>query len=173
MRVLAARGGRLESDVPFGIVRQLFELPLRRSDAGERESLLAGAGALARPILELEAGAEAADPTLDRSFSVLHGLYWLTSNLAERAPLVLAVDDAHWTDLPSLRFIDYFARRVEEVPVLLLVAVRPGEPAGQPELLRSLALDPSATVMRPAPLTARAAAGVVRTLLGEDAADEF
>ncbi|HEY7074551.1 MAG TPA: AAA family ATPase, partial [Solirubrobacteraceae bacterium] len=57
MRVLAARGGRLESDVPFGIVRQLFELPLRRSDAGERESLLAGAGALARPILELEAGA--------------------------------------------------------------------------------------------------------------------
>jgi DNA-binding NarL/FixJ family response regulator len=173
MRVLAARGGRLESDVPFGIVRQLFELPLRRSDAGERESLLAGAGALARPILELEAGAEAADPTLDRSFSMLHGLYWLTSNLAERAPLVLAVDDAHWADLPSLRFIDYFARRVEEVPVLLLVAVRTAEPSSRPELLRSLAADPSATVMRPAPLTAGAAAGVVRALLGEHAADEF
>src|SRR5262249_20844485 len=85
----------------------------------------------------------------------------------------LAVDDAHWADLPSLRFIDYFARRVEEVPVLLLVAVRSAEPTSQPELLRSLAADPSATVMRPAPLTADATAGVVRALLGEDAADEF
>jgi DNA-binding CsgD family transcriptional regulator len=167
MRVLAARGGLLERELPFGIVRQWFELPLRRSDAGERESLLAGAAALARPILELEAGA---DPTLDRSYSVLHGLYWLTSNLAERAPLVLAVDDAHWADLPSLRFIDYFARRVEELPVLLLVAVRPTETS---ELLRGLSADASATVLRPAPLTAGAAAGVVRALLGEDAADEF
>jgi DNA-binding CsgD family transcriptional regulator/Flp pilus assembly protein TadD len=173
MRVLAARGGRLESEVPFGIVRQLFELALRRSDADERESLLAGAGALARPILELEAGAEAADPALDRSFSVLHGLYWLTSNLAEHASLVLAVDDAHWADPPSLRFIDYLARRVEELPVLLLVARRPAEPSSQPNLLRSLAADPAATVMRPAPLTAGATAAIVRVLLGEDADDEF
>ena len=30
--------------------------------------------------------------------AVLHGLYWLVANLAERSPLLLTIDDVHWAD---------------------------------------------------------------------------
>ena len=43
------------------------------------------------------------------SFSVLHGLYWLTNNLAGEEPTLLFVDDLHWCDRPSLRFLAYLA----------------------------------------------------------------
>jgi len=41
----------------------------------------------------------------------VHGLYWLTAGIAQRAPLLLAVDDLHWADQPSLRFASHLARR--------------------------------------------------------------
>src|SRR5215211_7741721 len=48
--VLAAHGSDLERDLPFGLVRQLFE-PLL-ADQGERGRLLAGAAAPARAVFE-------------------------------------------------------------------------------------------------------------------------
>ena len=42
-------------------------------------------------------------------------------NLAADRPLVLAVDDLHWCDRPSLRFLAYLTRRLEGLPVLLAV----------------------------------------------------
>jgi predicted ATPase len=100
-RVLSARGGELERELPFGIVRQLLEPVVVACDPEEREALLAGAAALAKPVLfpaDPEAGTEP-------SFSALHGLYWLTVNLADAQPLLVAVDDAHWADVASLRWL--------------------------------------------------------------------
>jgi len=42
----------------------------------------------------------------------MHGLYWLIANLAARRPLVIAVDDAHWADAPSLRWLAHLAARI-------------------------------------------------------------
>ena len=50
VRVLAAHGSDLEREFPFGVVRQLFE-PLLAEPA-ERERLLDGAAAAARPVFE-------------------------------------------------------------------------------------------------------------------------
>ena len=61
------------------------------------------------------------------SFATLHGLYWLLVNLAERGPLVVSVDDLHWVDEPSLRFLTFVHARLEGLPVLLVVATRPLE----------------------------------------------
>ena len=47
------------------------------------------------------------------AFAVLHGLYRLTANLARRRPLALLVDDAHWADAASLRFLAYLGNRLE------------------------------------------------------------
>ena len=109
LRVLSARGGELERELPFGIVRQLLE-PVVATDPAEREVLLAGAAALAEPVLsetDPETGSEA-------SFSALHGLYWLTVNLAGSQPVLVTVDDAHWADVASLRWLIYLARRLED-----------------------------------------------------------
>ncbi|MDQ3764896.1 MAG: hypothetical protein M3460_26295 [Actinomycetota bacterium] len=52
----------------------------------------------------------------DVSFAALHGLYWLTANLCTRSPLMLIVDDLHWSDAPSLRFLAYLLSRLEDCP---------------------------------------------------------
>src|SRR5262249_12838667 len=56
-------------------------------------------------------------PAPDRSFAVLHGLYWLACNLASSKPVLLVVDDAHWADEPSLRWLAYLATRLEGLSI--------------------------------------------------------
>src|SRR5690348_1951541 len=54
MRVLWARGGELEREFPYGLVRQLFERWLLSADDNERASALEGAAGLAAPVLGFE-----------------------------------------------------------------------------------------------------------------------
>src|SRR4051812_9500171 len=109
--VLSARASELDRDFPFGVVRQMFEPAVAGAagaPAGDRERLLEGAAARARPLLEASPAARAGDPSAgESSFDLLHGLYWLTANLADDAPLLLAVDDAHWADAGSLGFLQF------------------------------------------------------------------
>ncbi|MBV9534379.1 MAG: AAA family ATPase, partial [Solirubrobacterales bacterium] len=97
MAVARARGTELESGFAFGVVRQLFEPPLRGRSRAERARLLRGQARLATDVLV--AGDREAPG--GRIPEVMHGLYWLTLNLAERSPLLIAIDDAHWADPPS------------------------------------------------------------------------
>src|SRR4051794_28997525 len=142
--VLSATGAPLERDFAFGIVRQLFDQVVHGEDGAR---WFKGAARLAEPVFDLTS-AEADDP----AHSTLYGLYWLAANLAGEQPLVLVVDDAHWADAPSLRFLDGLARRVEDLPLLLVIATRPGERA----LLDGLAAAPAATLIHPQPLSPRA-----------------
>ena len=110
-----ARGGELERDLPWGVVRDLFERLLGGFTPGERETLFTGAAGLAWDALY---GETPSRPRRRRGpRAALHGLYWLTSAVAERGPMVIAVDDAQWADSSSLRFVGYLAARVEELPV--------------------------------------------------------
>ena len=49
----------------------------------------------------------------DAAFAKLHGLYWLSANLADHAPLLVVIDDLHWADSGSLRWLAYLAHRIE------------------------------------------------------------
>jgi DNA-binding CsgD family transcriptional regulator len=161
VRVLSARGGELERELPFGIVRQLLEPPVAAGDPGERAALLAGAAALAKPVLF------AADPGADAepSFSVLHGLHWLTVNLADAQPLLVLVDDAHWADIASLRWLIYLARRLAGVPLALVLAARPTGPGPVRELLDQLLDIPEVAVLQPSGLSEQAIAMLAERLL--------
>ena len=171
--VLRARGSELESGFAFGVVRQLFERRLAGADPGEREALLAGPAAAARPLLT---GQVAAPLAGDSSFAVLHGLYWLVVNLAARGPLLIAVDDAHWADEPSLRWLAYLARRLDGLAAGVLVAVRPGDPAVLGAPLLAVCAE-AAAVLRPALLSEQAVSAVVRAAaqpgVGGEAGDEL
>src|SRR5437763_2063400 len=48
--VLSARGGELEGEFAFGIVRQLFEAPLAAATPELRAELLSGAAGLSGPV---------------------------------------------------------------------------------------------------------------------------
>ncbi len=145
--VLRARGAELEREWPFGVVRQLLEPALRGRSAAERAQLLEGAAGLATHWLLPELAGSTTD--VDASFGTLHGLYWLCANLATERPLLLAVDDAHWTDDASLRFLGVLARRLDTLPALVVLTQRPGPP----DALAELAADPQSEVLGIRPLS--------------------
>jgi ATP/maltotriose-dependent transcriptional regulator MalT len=170
MQVLSARGGELEREFPFGVVRQLFEPLLYAADA--RERLLEGAATTAQAVFE-HARDDDQEEDGGASFATLHGLYWLTSNVAADGPLLLSVDDLHWCDRPSLRFLAFLARRLEGLPVLVAGSLRPSEPGADAALLHELASDPLTVAVRPRPLSAEAVADVIRDRLGAEPEPAF
>lgn len=170
--VLTGRGSELERHVPFGVALELFARPLLLVHPSERQALFRGAAELAAPLFSATPPAEGTGAG-DESFPVIHGLYWLLVNLAERAPLVVAVDDAHWVDRPSLRFLLYLAERVEGLPAALVVALRGEEaPAGGKPMARLRALR-HARVLNPEALSKDATAVLTRTLYFPSADGEF
>ncbi len=176
LSTLAARGGHVEREFAHGVVRQLLEMPVATRPAAEREALLQGAAALAAPVIGVPAppGAGAIEPgDVDPGFATLHGLYWLVANLAADGPLVLVVDDAHWADEPSQRFLNYLANRLEGLPVLLVVGTRPAESVALVSLRAAVGADPDAVHLEPGALSEGAIAELTRVALDADPAAEF
>ena len=167
--VVRARGSELESGFAFGVVRQLFERRVAGAERGERDALLTGPAGAVRPLLSGESPAE---PASDSWFAVLHGLYWLVVNLAAGRPLLITVDDAHWADEPSLRWLAYLAPRLEGLAAGMLVALRQKDPAGMSAPLLAVRAA-AAMVLRPALLSEEAVSAVVRAAAGGEASDEL
>ena len=142
MCVLSARASELDRDFPLGVVRQLFELLL--ADPDRAAGLLSGAARMAAPLLTAAAPEQKADARADRSLAHFHSLYWLTANLAEQGPVMLSIDDAHWADATSLRFLQFLVPRLEELPVLVALGSRTAEPGIEREPIDALAIDPLA-----------------------------
>jgi DNA-binding CsgD family transcriptional regulator/RecA/RadA recombinase len=165
--VARARGSEFEAGFAFGVVRQLFEPVLRELSRRDRNRLLRGTAGLAAEVLGSSDGGSVR--TGVRLADALHGLYWLTVNLAERDPLVALIDDVHWADRPSLRFVSYLAGRLEGVGVLLLVAAR----TARDELLAEVARERTTTVLAPRPLSVKATAELLAGEYHEEVAPEF
>ena len=152
MHVLAGRGSELERDYAYGVLRQAFERPLAELDSAEREALTAGQAAHALPMFDPGRAAASSE-------SLLHGLYWLVANLGERRPLVLAVDDAQWSDESSVLALAYLARRINQLPVALVVCTRPPDPESR-SALGTLVVEGSAERLLPQPLGEEAVAAL-------------
>jgi DNA-binding CsgD family transcriptional regulator len=149
MEVLAASGRELGSEVGYGVARQLFEARMVRARGDEREALLTGGAFLAAPLLADGPRHPLPEP---QASSLLHGLRWLTANLAERRPLVILIDDAHWADEPSLRFVLDLAQHVRELPVAVVLATRSAMRSAA-ETLSQIADQPATESVRLGPLT--------------------
>ena len=86
MRVVYGRGGVLERQIEFGVVRQMLEKALVGASDAEREALFAGPAAPAAAVLGFADLPADAGPGRDTSENILHGLYWLMANLSEAGP---------------------------------------------------------------------------------------
>jgi DNA-binding CsgD family transcriptional regulator len=171
MCVLRSRGTELEREFAFGVVRQLVEPPLAEASELERAELLQSTAGVAAALLGLPGapGAGSSLPsTVDPSFAILHGLYWMCANLAASRPVCMVIDDAHWADAPSLRFLAFLLTRLDELPVALIVATRPREAGTDADLLAAVITDHSAEVVRIPPLTRAAVAQLVESTLGAE-----
>jgi len=115
-RVLSSRPTESEAKLSFAAVGDLLEEVvdevLDALPAPQRT-------ALEIALLRTEAGASPPDQrTLSSAF---HGALIA---LAEAGPLVLAIDDVQWLDLPSARVLEFAIRRLHDVPIGILVTAR-------------------------------------------------
>ncbi|HSO97450.1 MAG TPA: hypothetical protein VLP43_00730, partial [Solirubrobacteraceae bacterium] len=152
MRVLGARASELEREFPFGVAIQLLGPLWTSSDADERAALLVGPARAAGVLLEGGLPEEARAPG-DQRYPLIHSLFRLASGLGSAGPLVMLVDDVHASDRQSLRFLAYLADRLADLPIVLVVAARAGEPAADQQALTGLMTAPTAVILRPRPLS--------------------
>lgn len=159
--VVQVRASELHRSVPLSVAREFVGDLDRRFPSAEAP----GAGAaelLARDTLDADPAALTAPG--DRAAALAHGLLWLLRDRAtQHGPLLLAVDDLHWCDEPTLTALLHLARHPGD-GIALLVALRPVEVDGRPELAQLLGA-PGLRVVRPAPLSAQATGTLLRTLL--------
>ena len=139
--VRSARSSALEQGFDFGVVRQLLD-----TEADEVDGALQGG----------------------ERFAALRALSQLTTNLAGTAPFVMCVDDIQWSDEASLQFLAYLVKRLEGLPVLVVLAMRTGE-TRQADELTDLVADDTVRVLHPAPLTEQGTAALVTDRLGRGA----
>src|SRR5580692_5346207 len=114
MRVLAVTGRESESKLAFAGLHQLLR-PVLSSAAGlpgrQARALLGALG--------LDADPAAPDPLLTGV-----GLLTLLSDLSERSPVLLVVDDAHWLDRSSLEALAFAGSRLDAERLVMLLGAR-------------------------------------------------
>jgi DNA-binding CsgD family transcriptional regulator/tetratricopeptide (TPR) repeat protein len=138
----------LTRDYPFGVVLNLFGPLVLRADSTSRARALRGPASLAEPVFGNGAASD--------EIAVLHGLYWLTVNLAEQGPLAILVDDLPWADPPSQRFFAYLAERIDDLPIALVATIRSGDQGVTSPWVTSLWNSATSPVIRPAALSSHA-----------------
>ncbi|MEU7303299.1 AAA family ATPase [Streptomyces sp. NPDC007206] len=169
--VWSARGAETLRSVPFNVVRQLLQPALLSLLPEEAREYLGDWYDIAGPALGIAHPQEAsADPQY-----VCDGLVAAVRRLARREwPLVLLIDDAHWADQETLRWLAAFAERLDDLSVLVVVARRPGETGGDSARhLDAVAAAAGRPVGNLKALTPEAAAGLTRAALGRHADDAF
>ncbi|WP_086829441.1 AAA family ATPase [Allokutzneria sp. NRRL B-24872] len=171
-KVLQASGAVLEQDFAFGVVRQLFEPALAAAPAHTRERWLDHAAGFARLAF-----ADDSPPTEGRApaavaQAVLQGLQALAANMSADHPLLVLVDDLQWVDAPSLRWFGYLAKRLDRLPVTVVVSVREGDPRSEQPLISEITGSATRT-LRPRPLSQGAITELVREQFGEAGDADF
>ncbi|MGW1561287.1 ATP-binding protein [Streptomyces sp. NPDC002144] len=168
--VWSARGAETLRSVPFNVVRQLLQPALISLMPEEAREYLGDWYDVAGPALGItEPGERQADPQ-----GVYDGLVTAVRRLARRDwPLVLLIDDAHWADQETLRWLAAFAERLEDLSVLVVVARRPADVSGESARhLEAVAAAASPAAVLNA-LTPEATAGLTRATLGAHADAPF
>jgi DNA-binding CsgD family transcriptional regulator len=113
MTVLTATGAESESELPYAALAELLHplLWLLPEIPDAQAAALAGALAVGpQPVAE--------------PFTVYAGAHSLLATAAERQPVLMLVDDAHWLDSASRDAIFFAVRRLHADSVAVLFAVR-------------------------------------------------
>jgi DNA-binding CsgD family transcriptional regulator len=129
-----------EAALPFGLIGQALDAVIGGPAGQAADDRLAPAG---------------------HFYAVLAGL----RRAADRQPLLIVLDDAHWADPDSLTLLRLICRRVTALPVAVLVTARPWPPEA---LLAAdeMAAQQLATVCHLAPLSTAAARSVLSQRAG-------
>lgn len=118
-------------------------------------------GADRRPLEWFVPGLGATATAIDGTtqFQAFDATMRVIRRLAEPAPLIWVLDDAHWADARSIELLGFLARRLVDIPVLVIATVR-DEHLSRPEIAELLQL-PGMLDLRLDPLDCDALAELV------------
>jgi ATP/maltotriose-dependent transcriptional regulator MalT len=142
MQVLWAGATPLETDFAFGVAHQLLA-PLVSDDDRVGE----------RPETDME---------LERPLR----------RASARQPVIMLIDDLQWADEPSLRWLSRLARQLCSTRMMVVFAVREGDPRAESPAVRDVVTAASCT-LRPSVLSLDAAYALVQEHLGEPGDEQF
>jgi eukaryotic-like serine/threonine-protein kinase len=92
---------------------------------------------------------------------------WLRAECSEN-PILLVLEDLHWGDLPSVKFVDSALRSLHDSPLMVLALARPEVK----DLFPSLFAERGVHELRLKELSKKASEKLVRQVLGESTSDE-
>ena len=100
----------------------------------------------------------------------------LLGALARGSPLLLIIEDLHWADPASRELVEYLARRVSSLPLLIVVTYRSDELSrGHPlmPMIRGWRQGQLATTLELSPLTPGECAAMAAEIFKDETSDEF
>ena len=101
-------------------------------------------------------------------FDLYEAVAAFVKRCTEEAPLMLVFDDLHVADPSSIRLLDFIARSIRDVPLLLLVIIRDFEVTLDPDVRAALEeLRREATSIALGPLTEEDVARAIEARIGE------
>lgn len=151
--VYRGSGREIDRDRPFGVIVEALGISVTSRDV-ERS-------AIGR---ELRASTDAIGDTL--RYRVLEDIIALLEREALSRPLLVALDDLHWADDPSILVVHHLARRIADLPVLLLVTRRPPHRTQAADGLNDLVVAPHVDRVSLLPLDADEVALLAARILG-------
>ena len=161
--VLSGAAAEFERDLPFSVFVDALDAYVVSQEVREHDGWDADLERELGQILPSLRSADGAGAVADERYRTHRAVGSLLSLLAGERPLVLVLDDLHWSDGASIELIAALVRRGPPAPVLLALGFRPGQAAEQ---LSAALAGPSATRLTLGELSESEAA----ELLGRDAA---
>ncbi|HEV2376342.1 MAG TPA: AAA family ATPase, partial [Streptosporangiaceae bacterium] len=175
-QVMWARASPSDGVSAFAVVTQLWESLLAEAVPAERAELVGSLRRLAGNELVGSGPAvrlAAAEPAV--LYEVLDRLYRSCVRLTRRGPAAIVVDDAQFSDSASSRWLAFLARRIDGLPVALLIAMPLGDLGDEPEPEPATELLSASRMQRVrlAPLDTAASRTLVAGVLGRAPDDAF
>jgi DNA-binding NarL/FixJ family response regulator/tetratricopeptide (TPR) repeat protein len=128
--VLSGAAAEFEREMPFGVWVDALDAYVVSQDFARHESWDEGLAAeLGQVLPSLRAAGGGDGAVADERFRAHRAVRRLLGMVAEDKPLVLVLDDLHWSDGASVELIAALARRAPDAPVLMALGFRPGQVA--------------------------------------------
>ncbi len=122
--VLIGRAFRMEQTLPYGVATQVLGNAQNRIESRRAEIPPWAMAELGRLLPGMSPVSTDSVPDRFGELRLLEGINTIFTMLATERPLLVILDDAQWMDASSASVFSYLARRISDIPVLMVLAAR-------------------------------------------------